>query len=313
MAGRNTDLVRDLATGLREVVLPMLGAREGRAHDRTGASGDVTFAIDTEAEAFLTEWVAANAPDVAFYSEDQGLVGPEHPELVLVVDPIDGTRPALAGLESACTSVAIASARDGAPRMRDVVAGAVVEIKSGDWFVAERGGGLGSSRPVRLSDNERLDRLFWAHGFARRPAEAMVRVIGELIDLSSLGGGTFDLGSAAFDLTRIASGQLDAYVEPGARMVREVPGMPEAFARVGDGQIVNNSPYDVAAAALCLTEAGAVVTDASGAPLDAYPLLGSGPEFHVSCVAAANPVLHARLLEAVERGMDRLRAAGYGP
>jgi len=302
-------LARELATGLREVVLPLLGAREGRAHDRTGASGDVTFAIDTEAEAFLGGWVAAHAPGVAFYSEDQGLVGPERPELVLVVDPIDGTRPALAGLESACTSVAVAAAGDGDPRMRDVLAGAVVEIKSGDAFVAARGGGLDASRPLGLSDNASLERLFWAHGFARRPAHAMVHVIGELIDASSLGGGTFDLGSAAFDLTRIATGQLDAYVEPGARMVAEVPGMAEEFARVGDGQVVNNSPYDVAAAALCLTETGAVITDASGRPLDDYPLLGSGPEFHVSCVAAANPALHVRLLEAVERGMERLRRA----
>ena len=306
-------LARDLAVALREVVLPRLGAREARAHDRTGVSGDITFAIDSEAEAFLGEWVRAHAPEVAFYSEDQGLVGPAAPEWVLVVDPIDGTRPALAGLESACTSVAVARFGVGEPRMRDVVAGAVVEIKTGDWFVAERDGGLDASRPTGVSDNARLDRLFWAHGFARRPAGALVQVIGELIDASSLGGGAFDLGSAAYDLTRILTGQLDAYVEPGARMVAEVPGMAEAFAAVGGGQVVNKSPYDVAAAALCLTELGAVVTDASGRPLDDYRVLGSGPDHHVSCVAAANAELHGRLLEAVERGMARLHASSGPP
>ena len=98
----------------------------------------------------------------------------------------------------------------------------------------------------------------------------MVEVIGELIDRSSLGGGVFDLGSATFDLTRILTGQLDAYVEPGARMVAEVPGMREEFARVGGGHVVNNSPYDLAAAALCLEEGGAVITDASGGALAPY-------------------------------------------
>jgi myo-inositol-1(or 4)-monophosphatase len=299
----------DLARALREIVVPRLGAADGRAHARESAGGDVTFAIDAEAEAFLAGWVSANAPDMAFYSEDRGLVAPGSgaPEWVLVVDPIDGTRPALAGLEAACTSVAVAPLGDGEPTMGDVVAGAVVEIKSGDSFDAERGAGCRASRPIRLSANTDLDRLFWVYGFTRRPARPVVEVIGELIDRSSLGGGVFDLGSATFDLTRILTGQLDAYVEPGARMVAEVPGMYEAFARVGGGSVVNNSPYDLAAAALCVSEGGAVITDAAGRPLDPYRLLGSGPDFHISCVAAASSALHGMLLDAVERGMERLR------
>lgn len=304
-------LAFDLAHALREVVVPLLGQAAGRGHAGISAGGDVTFAIDEEAERFLESWVAANAPGVAFYSEDRGLVSPsgDSPEWVLVVDPIDGTRPALAGLEAACTSVALAPLGDGNPTLGDVSAGCVVEIRSGEWFAAERGAGCEASRPIRLSENTDLSRLFWVYGFTRRPARAVVEVIGELIDMSSLGGGVFDLGSACFDLTRILTGQLDAYVEPGARMVAEVPGMYEEFARVGGGHVVNNSPYDVAAALLCLTEGGATVTDAAGEPLGPRPLLGSGPEFHVSCLAAASSDLHATILPVVERGMERLRAS----
>ncbi len=66
-----------------------------------------------------------------------------------MVDPIDGTRPALAGLESACVAVALAPLGDGDPTMADVSAGCVVEIKSGDWFLAARGQGLvGGAGPV---------------------------------------------------------------------------------------------------------------------------------------------------------------------
>ncbi len=82
--------------------------------------------------------------------------------------------------------------------------------------------------------------------------------------------------------------------------------MRAEFERVGRGAVLNNTPYDLAAAYLCLVEGGAVVTDASGAPLDDRPLLGSGPEHQMSCVAAANPALHARLLDAVDQGIRRL-------
>jgi myo-inositol-1(or 4)-monophosphatase len=302
-------IAADLAHALREIVVPRLGAGDGRAHARESAGGDVTFAIDAEAEAFLESWVRANAPGVAFYSEDRGMVSEGDPEWVLIVDPIDGTRPALAGFEAACTSVALAPLGDGEPTMGDVVEGAVVEIKSGEWFAAVRGEGCQASKPIALSANTDLDRLFWVYGFTRRPARAVVEVIAELIDRSSLGGGVFDLGSATFDLTRILTGQLDAYVEPGARMVDEVPGMREEFARVGGGHVVNNSPYDLAAAALCLEEGGATITDAAGRPLAPYRLLGSGPEFHISCVAAASSDLHTILIDAVEQGMERLRSS----
>ena len=69
-------------------------------------------------------------------------------------------------------------------------------------------------------------------------------------------------------------------------MIDEVDWMRAEFERVGRGAVLNNSPYDLAAAALILEEAGAVVTDASGAALGDRPLLGSGHEFQMSCVCA---------------------------
>ena len=305
------DLVRDLSLALRDRVLPSVGSHAARAHETEAdaAGGDVTFAIDADAEAFLADYLAVHAPDIAFYSEDRGLVDPARgrtARAVLVVDPIDGTRPALAGLESCCVSVA-AAPLDSDPTMADVTAACVVEIPSGVVFLAEKDGdGLAEAPPVRLSGNERLDRMFWTYGFRGRPARALTEVIAELIDTSSVGGGTFDLGSAAFDMTRVATGQLDAYVEPGPRMVTDVPGMREEFKRVGKGAVLNNSPYDLAGAALVLEQAGAVVTDAYGASLGDRLLLGSGEEFQMSIVASANRRLHDQILREVDRGVTRL-------
>ena len=300
------ELVRDLALTLRECVLPHLGSHAGRVHEAAAAGGDVTFAIDAEAERALEAFLAERAPDVAFYSEDRGLVEPDGgAQTVLVVDPIDGTRPALAGLESCCVSVAAASI-DGEPAMGDVTVGCVVEIPSGRVFLAERGAGVVEGPPVRLSENERIDRMFWAYGFRGRPARPLVAVIGDLIDASSVGGATFELGSAAFDMTRIVTGQLDACVEPGPRLVEDVPGMRAEFERVGGGSVLNNSPYDIAAATLILEEAGALVTDAYGRSLAGRPLLGSAHEFQMSVVASGNAALQAAILRALDAGFARV-------
>jgi myo-inositol-1(or 4)-monophosphatase len=300
-------LVLDLALTLRERVRPQLGSHAGRHHAGGGAGGDITFAIDELAESAMEEFLAERAPELAFYSEDRGLVAPGEASHVLVVDPIDGTRPAMAGLESACVAVALAPLGDGEPTMGDLELGCVVEIKSGAWFLAARGGGLQASVPVGLSANTALERMFWGYGFRGRPARATVEVLGELIDTSSVGGGTFELGSQAFAMTRVATGQLDAVVEVGSRMVDEVPGMREAFRRVGGGEILNNSPYDLAAPWLCLREAGGVISDGWGRPLDDRRLLGSGHDFQISSISAANAALHRALLEAVDRGVARLR------
>ena len=301
-------VARELALALREEVAPELGRHDGRIHAGEGEGGDVTFAIDERAEAFVERFVVERAPGFAFYSEDRGLVaGDGEPSWVLVVDPIDGTRPAMAGFESACVSVALARL-DGEPRLGDVEAGCIVEIKSGQCFFAERGRGL-SPAPA-LSVNGDLRRMFWTYGLRGRPARAIAEVLGDLIDASSVGGATFDLGSATYDMTRIATGQLDAYVEPGPRIVADVPGMRAEFERVGGGAVLNNSPYDLAAAALCLNEAGAVLSDAYGRPLDERPLLGSGIDFQISCVAAANPELHTQILRHIDAGIERLARLG---
>ena len=327
----------ELAVALRDEVAPQLGGHAGRAHTGAGEGGDITFAIDEHAEAFMERFLAERAPDIAFYSEDRGLVAPAgRAEWVLVVDPIDGTRPAMAGFEGACVSVAVAplaAERDApldaerealkgegearnlgsgpsakaiysGPRMGDVQTGCVVEIKSGRAFVAERGGGADPA--PSLSQNRDVSRMFWAYGLRGRPVRAIAEVLGELIDASSVGGATFDLGSATYDMTRILTGQLDAYIEPGSRIIADVPGMREEFERVGGGVVLNNSPYDLAAAALILEESGAVVSDAYGESLASRPMLGSGHEFQFSCVAAANPELHAAIVRELDAGIERL-------
>jgi myo-inositol-1(or 4)-monophosphatase len=299
-------LCLELAGRIRERVVGLLGSHAQRAHAGTSHHGDVTFLLDEEAEAELSDFVAAAPIPLAVHSEDRGLVGDTSADWLLVVDPVDGTRPALAGFEAACVSVALAR---NAPRptLGDVEVGVIVELKSGVRFSARRGAGARADVELGPSANEDLDRLFWASGYRGRPAMLLTSLLEPLIDRSSVGGGFFDLGSASYILTRLVTGQLDAYVDPGPRLVADVTGAAEQFRRVGGGRILCNQPYDIAAAALIVSELGLPITDAWGRPIEDAPLLGTGDDTLISTLAAANAALHASILEELEVRFRRLR------
>ncbi len=309
------ELADSLALGLRELVLPHLGQAAARALAGRAAGGDTTFAIDEHAEAFTVEFLARQERPLALYSEDRGYLEWHGPaEYVFIVDPIDGTRPAMAGFEAACVSVAVARRVDE-PLMSDVVYGVVVEIKEGGVFRATRGGGCEirrgdmSLRAASPSANTDVSRLFWTIGFRGRPAAELVRALGHLIDRSSVDGAVFDIGSATYSMTRILTGQLDAYIDVGPRMIEVAPWVERRFREVGRGHVLNNSPYDVAASTLILLEGGCVVTDAAGRPLDHRRLLGSDASYQMSVVASANVAVHEAVLGEVAVGM-RLLAEG---
>jgi myo-inositol-1(or 4)-monophosphatase len=132
--------------------------------------------------------------------------------------------------------------------------------------------------------------------------------LGDLIDACAMRGGYFDLGSAAYTMTRLATGQLDAYVDPGHWMLATFPELEAAFREVGDGALCTNFPYDVAAAQLIVQEAGGVVSGPDGTPLDDLAAVGSGEGFGLSVVASASGRLHEHVLAALAEGMTRLGA-----
>jgi myo-inositol-1(or 4)-monophosphatase len=304
-------LALDVAADVHAAVHPLLGTAAARARVGRAPGGDATLAIDEVAERAVEQRLEA-AGNIGFYSEDRGLVTYGAPRAFFVIDPVDGTRPAAAGLESCVVSVAVVPPSEDA-RLGDVGFGVVHELKTGNRFVATRGSGAhgespaGAPIPLVPSMNTDLGSLFWTAGLRGRPLLPTSVVLEELVDGSSMGGGYFDLGSAAFNLTRIATGQLDAYVDVGRRIVDEVPSTEASFVAVGEGAVCTNFPYDVAAAALVLEEAGGVVTHADGRALADHPAIGSSRTHGLAVLGAANRELHRRLLAEIERGLERLR------
>ena len=307
------------ASSVHNAVHALLGTAAARARVGRAPGGDATLEIDEVAEQ-VVERELQQAGDVGFYSEDRGLVTFGRPRAFFVIDPIDGTRPAAAGLESCCVSIAIVPPSEDA-RLGDVSFAVVHELKTGSRFIARRGSGAqgetveGAPIPLQPSANTDLGALFWTAGLRGRPLLPTSIVLEELVDDSGMGGGYFDLGSASYNLTRIATGQLDAYVDVGRRVVDEIPETLPAFLRVGEGSVCTNFPYDVAASVLIVQEAGGTVTHADGRSLDDHPAIGSSRAHGLAVLGAANGGLHRRLLREITLGIDRLRAlieAGSG-
>ncbi|MGH2725002.1 MAG: inositol monophosphatase family protein [Actinomycetota bacterium] len=295
-----------LARRIRDRVRPLMGTPQARRRTGTAHGGDPTYGIDAAAEAVVAE-VFDKVDAAAYFTEGEGLVVRGDPEVLFLIDPVDGTRPAAAGYETSCVTVAVAPF-DLQATLGDVTYGCVVELTTEATFEARRGSGVEvRGRALAPTGTTDLGDVFWAGGFRGLPAVPVATVLSGLFDAP--GTGTyFDQGSAAYSLTRVATGQLDAYVDPGQAIVDTVPGMEAAFRRVGGGHVLNTTTYDTAAGVLLLWELGLPVTDALGADLRPVPLLGpDGRASLLSTVAASTPELHAEILGVVAEGLERLR------
>src|SRR5260221_7503106 len=138
------ETIRELAEHVKAAVYPNLGTWRARRVTGIASSGDATFDIDDIAENAVEQFLRERGLNVAYYSEDRGLVRPfpdREPEGVLIIDPIDGTRGAVAGFEACVVSVAWADPVPE-PAMKDVRYAAITEIKGNGTLSAERGGGV---------------------------------------------------------------------------------------------------------------------------------------------------------------------------
>ncbi|MER3521237.1 MAG: hypothetical protein C4317_03080 [Acidimicrobiia bacterium] len=299
----------ELARKVRAAVLPHMGTFGARDQVGTAVGGDATMKIDEVAEGVVRAFIEER-PTYSIYTEDAGLNKSPRAEAILVVDPIDGTRPAAAGFESSCVSVA-ATANLEDPVLDDIEAACVLEIKSGTCFLADSNGEVaivaGEER-LRPSptDNSDLSSAFWAGGYRGRPYLPVAAAVSSLADACAIGGSTFDLGSASYIMTRIVTGQLDAYVDPALRVLATYPVLEAEFLRAGRGAVVCNAPYDIAAAYLCLRNAGGVVTDAWGEAIGTRSLLGSDRQAQISIVAASNAKLHKAILAELDASISAM-------
>ena len=309
------DTIRGLAEHVKSAVLPHLGTWRARKITGIASSGDATFDIDDIAEEAVEQYLRDHSVNVAYYSEDKGLVRPfpdREPDGVLIIDPIDGTRGAIAGFEACVVSVAWADPVPD-PTLKDVRYAAITEIKGSLTFAAEKGAGVqitdaeGKLVAPFLSPTMEIPNMALTLGVVGAPMDLIFQALGDIANSTTVRGGFFILNSSAFELTRLVSGQLSGIIDVRNRLIRDFPQTKERFKTLGGGRMLCLYGYDVAGAALIATEAGAVISDAWGEDLSDWKLMDTTEPNFGSLIAASNPTLHAKVVTAVDEGFAKLK------
>lgn len=201
------------------------------------ALADIVTDADREVEQLIRDRLAARRPDDGFVGEESD-AQPGTSGITWVVDPIDGTVNYAYGIPHYAVSIA-AVMGEPTPEAWTALAGVVFTPVVDELFRASRGGGawLGEER-LTVSTPTDAGALV-ATGFGYDPAthaDDLARVARFMPLARDLRRG----GAASLDLAYVAAGRLDAYVERGLH------------------------PWDHAAGALLVTEAGGVVGGAPG-------------------------------------------------
>ena len=180
-----------------------------------GAGGDRTLTIDALAEdVVLAELAVLHDAGARFtvVTEERGIVDFGDPDVLVVVDPIDGSLNAKRGLLHYAVSIAVATG----PRMADVVFGFVHDAGQDEEWRAVRGQGAWLN-DARLDPEVMQERLTSAGllEIVAVEAAAPMRLAASSAGLLATAHRVRALGTIAVALCQVAAGRADAMVSLG--------------------------------------------------------------------------------------------------
>ena len=215
---------------------------------------DYVSEVDQVAEQTIIQILHDAYPDHAILAEESGASGQS--EYQWIIDPLDGTTNFLHGLPQYAVSIAL-------KHKQQLFQAVVYDPARNELFTASRGGGAYlNDRRIRVAKRTKLQETLIGTGFPFRDmthADAYLAIFRELMAKTS---GLRRPGSAALDLAWVACGRYDGFFEFGL------------------------NPWDLAAGALLVTEAGGMVGN----------LLGNEGYLQSGNIVAANPKVFAQLV-----------------
>jgi myo-inositol-1(or 4)-monophosphatase len=218
---------------------------------------DLVTDVDEESERLVRRTILSTFPTHSILGEEGGSVTGEDPHYRWIVDPLDGTTNYAHGFPFFCVSIAFEAGGQ-------LQVGTVYDPSLDEMFVAEQGRGATlNGRPMQVSAEASLGQALLATGFPY-DRQRLPRAMKAFEVMSLRSRAVRRAGSAALDLCYVACGRFEGYWE----------------------FVVN--PWDLAAGALLVTEAGGRVTrvDGSSFTVECGEILASNGAVHRAMVAA---------------------------
>ncbi len=235
----------------------------------TKSTNDFVTEVDQRAEALIIETLLGAYPGHGILAEESGRThGARDSEYVWIIDPLDGTTNFIHGFPVYAVSIALSF-------RGQVQQGVVYDPTRNDLFYASKGrGAFLNDRRLRVSKRTRLQESLIGTGFPFRKGDNFKRYLQMMEVLMPACAGLRRPGSAALDLCYVAAGYTDGFFETGL------------------------SPWDIAAGALMVTEAGGLIGNFTGEPdfLHQREVVAGSPRIYGALVGLLAPF--TRMLEA---------------
>jgi len=230
----------------------------GALQVRSKRANDFVTRVDGAAEEAVIDIVRKAYPDHGFIAEESGESTPDA-EYLWIIDPLDGTTNFIHGFPQYAVSIAV--------QRRGALEHAVVyDPTKNELFTASKGrGAFLNDRRIRVSKCLKLDDALVGTGFPFKELGRLDLYMKQLQVFMSKSSGVRRAGAAALDLAYVACGRLDAFWELGL------------------------APWDMAAGALLIQEAGGLIADMTGE----QDFMSTGD------VVAATPKIFPAVLEAM--------------
>jgi len=227
--------------------------------EKKGLHDFVTY-VDKQAEKQIIDGLKLILPEAGFIAEE-GTETKLQEIFNWIVDPLDGTTNYIHGLAPFAVSIAL-------QKNNKTVIGVVYEISRSECFYAWKNSlAYLNANKIKVSDIAKISDSLIATGFPYHDYSRLDNVLASLSYFMENSHGIRRFGSAATDLAYLACGRFDSFYEYGL------------------------SPWDVAAGAFIVKQAGGKVTDFSGN--DNYIFGGE--------IAAANSKTHSEFLKVIKQ------------
>lgn len=257
----NIDNIKVIGRRLREEIPPRLDALIKGPPVGKGAGGDMTHPIDKQAENIIIEELQRLDEPVTLVSEECGVIEINGGGPRLLVDPIDGSRNAISGIQLFSSSIALI---DG-ETLGSTVIGYILNFMTGDEYWAVKGSGSFLNRePIKSQSGHACKVIAYETPSPRKDLPA-------ILPLLSLFNRVRCFGSTALDMSYLSQGAISMFIVPSP-----------------------SRSFDFAAGYLLVKEAGGVVTNHKGEHIDNIP---TGVKRATSLLASANSALHKKALK----------------